>query len=98
MSLLRLRNGPFSENGAFWSNVTGKMFGVLLNGLSRPPSGLLIRTSEPHGGATDVFKWNCPLTNSNERPYDARTDVLPSPAGSQAMPTRGPRLPHCVFM
>ena len=26
MSLLRLRNGPLSENGAFWSNVTGKMF------------------------------------------------------------------------
>ena len=24
-SLVRDRNGPFSENGAFWSNVTGKM-------------------------------------------------------------------------
>src|SRR6266511_590847 len=26
MSLLKLRNGPLIENGAFWSKVTGKMF------------------------------------------------------------------------
>jgi hypothetical protein len=101
MSLLRLRNGPFSENGAFWSNVTGKMFvcpEALMNGLSRPPDGLLMRISEPHGGATDVLRWNCAFTNSYARPYDARTEVLPSPFGSQVMPTRGPTLPHCVCM
>src|SRR3954471_10242086 len=101
MSLLRLRNGPLSENGAFWSKVTGKMFVcpcVLMNGLSRPPRGLLMRTSEPHGGATDVFRWNWAFTNSNERPYESRTEVLPSPEGSHDMPTRGPRFPHCVFM
>ena len=82
-SLVRLRNGPLSENVAFWSNVTGKMFvcppGLPRNGLSRPPGGALSRTSDPHGGATDVLRWNCPFTNSYDLPYDARTDVLPSP-------------------
>src|SRR5438105_4837703 len=74
------------------------MFGVLLNGLSRPPDGLLMRISDPHGGATEVLRWNCALTNSYERPYDTRTEVRPSPLGSHVRPTRGPTLPHCVFM
>src|SRR5256885_12063386 len=71
---------------------------ALMNGLSRPPDGLLMRISDPHGGATDVLRWNCAFTNSYARPYDARTEVLPSPAGSHVIPTRGPRLPHCVSM
>src|SRR5712672_4678666 len=96
MLLLKLMNGPFSENGAFWSKVTGKMFvcppGLPRNGLSNPPGGALSRTSDPHGGATEVLRWNWPFTNSNDFPYDPRTEVLPSPTGSQANPTRGPRL------
>src|SRR5205814_7184628 len=76
--------------------------GLPRNGLSSPPGGALSRTSEPQGGATDVLRWNCPFTNSYDFPYDARTDVLPSPVGSHATPTRGPRLfqsvsiPACV--
>src|SRR5436189_4733657 len=100
MSLLRLRNGPLSENGAFRSKVTGKMFvrppGLPRNGLSRPPGGALSRISDPHGGATDVFRWNCPFTNSYDRPNAARTDVRPVPVGSQAIPMRGPKFFHCV--
>ena len=102
MSLLRLRNGPLSENGAFRSKVTGKMFvrppGLPRNGLSRPPGGALSRTSDPKGGATDVLRWNCAFTNSNDRPNEARTFVRPLPVGSQASPTRGPKLLHCLFM
>src|SRR6185503_6926775 len=95
-SLVRARNGPFSENGAFWSKVTGKMLvcppGLPRNGLSRPPGGLFKRISEPHGGATDVLRWNCAFTNSYALPYAARTEVLPEPVGSHATPTRGPKL------
>src|SRR5580765_2948271 len=72
--------------------------GLPKKGLSRPPGGAFSRTSEPQGGATEVFRWNWPFTNSYERPYDARTEVLPLPVGSQATPTRGPRFPHCVFI
>src|SRR6185503_10939443 len=72
--------------------------GLPRNGLSNPPGGALRRTSDPHGGATDVLRWNCPSTNSNDLPYDARTDVLPSPRGSQARPSRGPILFQSVGM
>src|SRR5580704_5140424 len=72
--------------------------GLPRNGLSRPPGGLLRRTSDPQGGATDVFRWNCAFTNSNDLPYEARTEVLPPPVGSQARPTRGPRFFHWVSM
>src|SRR5206468_2614654 len=101
-SLVRLRNGPFNENGAFLSNVTGKMFvcppGLPRNGLSKPPGGALSRTSDPHGGATDVLRWNWAFTNSYDFPYEARTFVRPSPIGSQASPTRGPKFFHCLFI
>src|SRR6185503_13624628 len=81
MSFVNDRNGPFNENGAFWSKVTGKILvcppGLPRNGLSRPPGGALSRTSDPHGGATDVFKWNCASTNSYDLPSDARPEVVP---------------------
>src|SRR5262249_60560176 len=67
------------------------------NGLSRPPGEFVIRISSPKGGAFDVFRWNCAFTKSNDRPYAARTDVLPLPVGSQATPMRGPKLVHTLF-
>src|SRR4051812_15738680 len=42
--------------------------GLPRNGLSNPPGGALSRTSDPHGGATDVLRWNCPFTNSYDFP------------------------------
>src|SRR6478609_6569620 len=51
--------------------------GLPRNGLSSPPGGALSRTSDPHGGATDVLRWNCPFTNSYDFPYDARSEVVP---------------------
>src|SRR5438034_10755615 len=99
MSLLNDSYGPLIENTALSlvsGDGIGKMFvfppGLPRNGLSNPPGGALSRTSDPHGGATDVLRWNCPFTNSYDFPYDARTDVLPSPIGSHATPTRGPKL------
>src|ERR1700681_3114329 len=105
MLLFRGRYGPLIENTAL-SLVSvagiGKMFvcppGLPRKGLSRPPGGALSRTSDPQGGATEVLRWNCAFTNSYDLPYDARTEVLPLPVGSQAIPTRGPKFFHCVSM
>ena len=57
-----------------------------------------MRTSDPHGGAIAVFRWYCPLTKSYDTPYDERSDVRPSPAGSQATPTRGAKSVQRLFM
>ena len=97
MSLVRLRNGPLSENVAFWSNVTGKMFvcppGLPRNGLSSPPGGALSRTSDPHGGATDVLRWNCPFTNSYDFPYERADRRL---AVAQRIPGQSNARPEVV--
>src|SRR5688572_25682081 len=66
------------------------------NGTSSEPP--FVRTSDPHGGATDVLRWNWPLTNSYDLPYETRIDVLPLPVGSQATPARGPKFFHCFCM
>src|SRR5918996_1108984 len=85
-------NGPFGENGALASNVTGNGLVTPLpaktfsNG---PIAGRVRRTSDPHGGALAALMKNCPLTNSPFMPYPARTDMRPSPVGSHARPTRG---------
>src|SRR5439155_22324070 len=96
----RLRDGPNVVNTTSGLAVgVGKMFGCVAptNGLSNPPGGLLTRISSPHGGAFEVLRWNCPFTKSNDRPYDARTDVLPPPVGSHERPARGPMLVHTGF-
>ena len=56
------------------------------------------RCSNPKGGAERESKKNWPVTKSPVKPYPARTDVRPSPFGSQEIPTRGARFDHTVFM
>ena len=60
--------------------------------------GRVRRISDPHGGALAVLMKNCPLTNSPFIPYPARTDMRPSPFGSQATPTRGATFSQSVNM
>src|SRR6266540_3767779 len=95
------RYGPFGENGAFASNVTGNGLATPVppnTSSNGPMSGRVRRSSEPHGGALAALMKNCPLTNSPFIAYPARTDMRPSPLGSHARPARGAKFHQLVFI
>src|SRR5215510_9222881 len=90
---------PPGANRTSLSSLYGNMLppGTAAHGSSNPPGRFVKIVRLPHGGALVASVRHFNARKSYASPYEARTDIVPSPFTSHASPTRGEKCHHCLF-